>query len=77
MRFTFFTTFAAYIRCISEFRRDAVAKTRNLVVVQTEKHLLLALMAKVVAALRHGLAAVQMEKWRLRAKSLKVCFIRV
>ena len=55
-----------------EYRRDVVAKTRNLDVVQTEKHLLLALMAKVVAALRHGLAAVQMEKWRLKEKNLKV-----
>ena len=55
-----------------EYRRDVVAKTRNSDVVQTEKHLLLALMAKVVAALRHGLAAVQMEKWRLKEKNLKV-----
>ena len=55
-----------------EYRRDVVAKTRNLDVVQTEKPLLLALMVKVVAALRHGLAAVQMEKWRLKEKNLKV-----
>ena len=55
-----------------EYRRDVVAKTRNLDVVQTEKHLHLALMVKAVAAPLHGMVAVQMAKLRPREKILKV-----